>query len=371
MRKPFFVVLTLIIVLFLMAGYTRSNHPVLAATPSATAILTKQPEVFPTIFVNTTVDDSGSCPQTCTLRGAIQKAGPGDIVGFDVSLTGTITLKQTLVITKNVTIVGPGAAVLSIDSDKKFGVIAVEGGATVSISDIAVQQGNDTSGPGGGGLYIANGTVTLSNVTVANNSAQTGGGGLFINGGTAILINVTIANNNAQTGGGGLLINYGTVALINTTVASNTTQFDNGGGIYSSSGVLTIRNSTIAGNEAQDGNGGGMYVRTGSSVEIGSTIIANNKAKQGVPDLFGKIKSTGYNLIGNPKGAVGLIDSDQTNVDPKLGPLAANAPGKTQTMALLAGSPAIGKGGTNCPDTDQRGIKRKTPCDVGAYESGL
>jgi hypothetical protein len=54
--------------------------------------------------------------------------------------------------------------------------------------------------------------------------------------------------------------------------------------------------------------------------------------------------------------------------DPKLGPLADNG-GPTKTMALLAGSPAIG-GGAGCPSTDQRGEPRKGACDIGAYQHG-
>ena len=66
--------------------------------------------------------------------------------------------------------------------------------------------------------------------------------------------------------------------------------------------------------------------------------------------------------------------------DPKLGPLQNNG-GPTQTMALLAGSPAIDTGNpAGCTDgkghlliTDQRGLPRPDTedshgCDMGAYE---
>ena len=57
-----------------------------------------------------------------------------------------------------------------------------------------------------------------------------------------------------------------------------------------------------------------------------------------------------------------------TFADPLLGPLADNG-GPTQTMALLASSPAIGAG-ANCPDFDQRGHSKTNParCDIGAYQ---
>ena len=65
---------------------------------------------------------------------------------------------------------------------------------------------------------------------------------------------------------------------------------------------------------------------------------------------------------------------DQKNINPKLGALQNNG-GPTQTMALLAGSPAINAGNpSGCTDgagneltTDQRGVPRPNPCDMGAY----
>jgi hypothetical protein len=60
------------------------------------------------------------------------------------------------------------------------------------------------------------------------------------------------------------------------------------------------------------------------------------------------------------------------NVDPLLGPLAANG-GPTLTQALLPGSPAIDavpSSGAGCPPTDQRGVIRPQgpACDIGAFE---
>jgi hypothetical protein len=60
------------------------------------------------------------------------------------------------------------------------------------------------------------------------------------------------------------------------------------------------------------------------------------------------------------------------NVDPRLGPLAANG-GPTLTQALLPGSPAIDAvpaTGAGCPATDQRGVSRPQgpACDIGAFE---
>ncbi len=53
--------------------------------------------------------------------------------------------------------------------------------------------------------------------------------------------------------------------------------------------------------------------------------------------------------------------------DPRLGPLQNNG-GPTLTHALEQGSKALGAGGPNCEDVDQRGQQRDNKCDLGAFE---
>ena len=83
------------------------------------------------------------------------------------------------------------------------------------------------------------------------------------------------------------------------------------------------------------------------------------------------------NLIG-VGGSGGLTTGTNGNqvgvANPLLGPLAING-GSTATVALLSGSPAIGKGsstiaGVTVPSTDQRGEARPSgSIDIGAYQT--
>jgi hypothetical protein len=86
-----------------------------------------------------------------------------------------------------------------------------------------------------------------------------------------------------------------------------------------------------------------------------------------------------YNLIGDGTGMTGVSDGVSGNqvgtaaspLDPLLGPLADNG-GPTQTMALLAGSPARGSGSrAYATATDQRGLPRVVGglIDVGAFQT--
>jgi hypothetical protein len=83
-----------------------------------------------------------------------------------------------------------------------------------------------------------------------------------------------------------------------------------------------------------------------------------------------------HNLIGDGSGMTivknrggNLVGTSSAPINPELGPLQYNG-GPTQTMALLADSPAIGNGDASVePATDQRGVLRRGhPADIGAYE---
>jgi hypothetical protein len=162
-----------------------------------------------------------------------------------------------------------------------------------------------------------------------------------------------------------------------------------GGAIFNNSGAVTLLYSTIAGNAAQGGTGGGGHnggpgqpgqgigggiynftnLNGSGTSTLQQNIITQNTGTTD-PDVSGAFISNGNNLIGNAGSSTGFgATGDQLNVTtPGLGALADNG-GPTQTMALQPGSPAIGAGGTSCPATDQRGVARAVPCDIGAYEA--
>jgi hypothetical protein len=116
-------------------------------------------------------------------------------------------------------------------------------------------------------------------------------------------------------------------------------------------------------------------------VKAKNTIVANNIANDG-PDFFGEIISQGHNLIGDTDGiTAGLDPSDITFQDPLLGPLVFSG-GATKTRPLFDYSPAIDAGddcvrtlscgAANPPfaiTTDQRGVSRTEPVDIGAFEA--
>jgi hypothetical protein len=212
---------------------------------------------------------------------------------------------------------------------------------------------------GGGGLSNR-GTMTLTDCTVSGNSAEgqsTFGGGLS-NFGMVTLTDCTISGNSAggeSTSGGGLF-NEGAATLTNCTVSANFA--DNGGGVSTRTdayhhGRTDSTNCTITFNSAY--NGGGIYVDTASALNATNTIVAGNQASSG-PDVYGSLTTNLNNLINMPAAAAGL------------GTLGNNG-GPTKTIPLLPGSPAINAGtSVGAALTDQRGLPRFGPVDIGAFE---
>jgi len=309
----------------------------------------------PITVLNTTDSGPGS------LRDAICLVTAGGIIDFTPALTGqTITLSSAqLDINKNMTI--SGTVPITISGDNAVRVFYVGVGLTnVVLDGLSVINGNSLTY--GAGLDNRASTVTINNSTFANNNDTNGGGGAITNiGGTLVINNSTFYNNSAGGGNsGGAVESSGTLTIQNSTFANNSST--NLGGAVSFVGTtLTIKNSTFSGNNATT-NGRTFYLTAGAT-HIYNTIMANGTG--GGSECAGAGLTTNTNNLIETGTCGGAITSD-----PQLGPLQNNG-GNTQTMQLLAGSPAIdaGNNGT-CLATDQRGIARPRNgiCDLGAFE---
>ncbi len=386
-----------------------------------------------TIAVSTTADPagSGSCPGSpCSLRQAIASAGPGDTIELGGSggspAVYEVTQGTPILINKQLTIEGKGtvATTLSGSSNRPGGgelnrIMKITAGP-VTISGLSFSGGTDgedekfssCGGPcytltanGGGALFnegatvsledvdfhsdlnspvggaVANtGSLTLTDVTFANDGAAFGGG-LFSRSGTVTAEGVTFREDGGfDYGGGAVMIYGGTATLTNTTVVNSGTASSRGGGIENRGGTLTLRNDTLAGNLR-----GSLQTDVGATTTVQNTIIASGfddfgsdygcvaeGKTSGAETTTAKPITTdlGHNI--DQDGACELnATGDQSRVDPRLAPIAANG-GPTPTEALLHGSAAIGAADDpSCPATDQRGVARPqgTHCDVGAFEA--
>jgi hypothetical protein len=247
---------------------------------------------------------------------------------------------------------------------------------SLSLTNVSMDSNSsDASAAGGGSGGIAEGgsienrgPATLSRVTISRSVALAratgaGGGGIAEGGGieprdVATLTNVTITGNNADASGG-------------ATGSGGPT----GGGGVEVRAAVTFVNDTVNANSLTSGGGtagsriGGNIVQSGGSLNVKNTIVAAGGAAPGEENCAGTIVSSGHNV--DSLDQCGFHASgDHVNTPPALGPLQNNG-GSTETLALLAGSPAINSGdNSGCPATDARGVTRpqQTVCDIGAYE---
>lgn len=379
-------------------------------------------------LVTKTADtNDGACDADCSLREAIATAGSGDVIMFSAlfSEPQTITLGLgQLAISTSLSIKGPGPDLLTISGNNETRVFSMSNIPRVAMSGLRISNGfaASFSDETGGGIYILNSSLDLTNVTIANNRAMVlqqpregKGGGIYKIGsgslaitdcqihnnqaagnlgglgggiyssGTTYIRNSSIFYNTAPNGGGGLYVGD-TFYLTNSTVSENNS-FPQGptisswGGGLRSFGSATLTNSTITRNSA---NRGGGIAAEGTLVARNSIVAGNGLAASDAgPDIVGAATSEGHNLIGNTANNSGWIATDIQNVDPRLGPLASNG-GSTFTHALVLGSPALNAGNNELARDpfnnsilvyDQRGIGfpriMDGTVDIGAYEASL
>lgn len=346
-------------------------------------------------FSVTTLSDNGPG----SLRQSIAHGQSGDTI--TVATNGTITLTGSeLLITNDLTIVGPGPELLVVTGGSHGGAIRVDStNATVTISGIgfnnsefgsAQERGVFNRGrlelincavadfQDNGGIFNQ-GTLILDSTTVSNNSAQSGGG--IYNDGTASLNNSTVSGNVAHTGGGIHNTANGSLTINTSNLSGNSSR--GSGGAIDNGGTLTIESSTFWGNTCEQGGGG---INNFRNLSIKNATITANSASSGggvyhvSSDITAGLTNTiitgntgnpGANIF-DPLDTVFFINC-LTNGTPLLAP-PGNYGGPTQTMPPLAGSPAIDAGDdsvTNVLSTDQRGFPRVSGAhvDIGAAEA--
>jgi hypothetical protein len=226
---------------------------------------------------------------------------------------------------------------------------------------LAGGNGMPPGGAGGGGaglggaIFNHQGTVTITNSTLASNRAAGGGGAhpgqgfggaIFNLNGQVTLSSATLAQNAASTDGGALY----NLAYDSATSRTATVTLSNSIMFGSTDGAGQPVSDLFAAQPLNVATGGGG----GSNESVTSTDASAH-------DIVGRVGTAGLTAVtGSPSGA-----------DPGLGPLRVTGGPGMATMAIGGGSPAVGTG-RGCPPTDERGVRRALrACDAGAYQAVL
>ncbi len=300
----------------------------------------------------------------------------------------------------------------------EFRIFTINESKTITIQKVTVSHGYFASGNNlGGGIQSNKGRLTLRQCVLSNNQAYSGGG-LYLNGNSSswtvidectIRDNVIYTSTNIVLDGGGIYVWNGTLTMTNSTVSGNMrtggtpTTIQGTGLELQDNASVSLNNCTFSGNVGRQAvnNFASTLTMTNCSVisntlnstgltfgaintTVGNTwvmntLVANNTGSNGTNFKSdpGTLTSLGNNLDSDGTSSftngvngdiVGTSRSDQINV--YVGPLADNG-GSTQTHLLLADSPAINAGkNSGAPSTDQRGMARPkgSQVDIGAVE---
>jgi len=385
--------------------WNHRKRPVSALAAFAGLFLILVP-VAPAAAARHIVTSSGD-DGTGSLRQAIASAAEGDTIVFSRDV-GAVSLAADpdrdgigLLIDKHLTIDGGRGVAIARSGDAMFSVLGIAEGKAVRLSHLTIRGGkheyygggiqnegdltlnhcviaeNETSYLGGG-INNDRGTLTMSYCTIHNNLASDGplgaGGGGINNTGTMTLDGCTVSGNETAGHGGGIRNGTRSEAdITNCTISGNSASGHGGALLNSANRHATLVNCTIADNTAEAGGGGVYQVeRADQILNLSNTILSNTELnyaddydpRYGLPYVVTRTHTISSDGTVEPYTGSGNRD----NTDPILGVLRGNG-GVTLTRALLPGSPAI-NGGTadNAPHTDQRGVPRYGPVDIGAYE---
>lgn len=247
----------------------------------------------------------------------------------------------------------------------------------------------NTAGDSGGGLasYDAEGDVLVEGTLVSGNTSNgvendNNGGGIWFEDTlrddadqthTTTLRNSTVVGNTAGRFGGGVAFSeqfYGEASIVQSTITGNTAEWGGGLQLGQTYAGFRLTNSTLSGNQALSA-GGGVYRATDDGspyaaegdIVVSGSVISGNTAPADAD--FGSYAGTtgevtfGNSLIENPTEpfTTNPLGTVQTDIDPKLGALAANG-GPLPTMLPAVDSPLLDAGVANGLISDQRGLAR-------------
>ncbi|PYL00331.1 MAG: hypothetical protein DME19_05485 [Verrucomicrobia bacterium] len=273
---------------------------------------------------------------------------------FKCGGTNTITLTNTIVVSKDTTLDGTGQT-MAISGGSRVRLFTVNPGIKCTLMNLALISGEDsgaggTNGSpglsgGGGAIYNNAGIVTLVSCTLSNHTAAGGSGG---NGVVQLSGNGGNGGSGGNASGGAVFNNGGTLLLTNCAFFGNAATAG-AGGIGADGGSSGNGNSGGNGGAGGTGAGGAIYnAATGSVVAYDCTFASNRVSGANGGD-GGNGTGLGSNGANGPPGAglCGGIYNDGGNLTLLFSTFNGNSGGGANGGNGKAGAgEADGSGGT-------------------------
>ena len=246
--------------------------------------------------------------------------------GIYISYPGTFTME-------NGTISGNSA-------DKNGGGVYVHNSGAFTMNSGSISGNSATQN--GGGVYAENiGTAftvkggTIGGSTAADANAAKYGGGVYVKNGTFTMSGGKVTGNSASKDGGGVRLDKGTFNMSGSAVISRNTADTYGGGVDVNNGSFTmsggsITGNTTTGNDANFCGGGGVDVYNGGSFTMsGGSITGNNSLRGGGVELNGSGTMT-------VSGSVQITDNWQNGTLDSSGVYVKGSKGKANNLYLYS-----------------------------------
>ena len=266
---------------------------------------------------------------------------------------------------------GAGMGQTVIDAGSKYAIFEVASSLTVSnmtLKNAAVS----------GAINVTREAVGVDHVAFENNEPNA------INGSSGLQIGI-VGSRFSGTKGVAIWAR-GPFDMYNSTVYGNGAPDVTGPGLVAENSVANIVNSTFTNNTGSPVSA--IWAKTNTQMSIDSSTIAQNIETSGqlfaVSSANGSTVTIRRSILDAPCEGTNFVDGGhnvsavasscvtaaKSKIVGSLGlaGLADNG-GATPTMALQAGSPALGAVPVGCSADDQRGQARPAVCDAGAYEA--
>jgi hypothetical protein len=237
--------------------------------------------------------------------------GVVDEITFDASLAGrTIILGgEELAITDRLSLIGLGAADLTISGNHASRVFSIAEGVDADIEEVTIADG---AGSIGAGIWNA-GNLKLTSSTITGNVSPGNGGGIANRLAATLTIDgCTFLGNTGRSGGA--IDNYGdpydpqVTATVHISDSSFSQNHAGTGGVIWSNGPVKISGSTLSGNSANSWGGAIFMWSPSTVVEIkDSTLSGNFAGREGgaIDNNFGTLNITNTTISGNSTNRIG------------------------------------------------------------------